>query len=145
MGHELCPCTSEICPRLFDIFSRHSYGDIFFLHDRVRICSLAGKHIVILFSVDIKIISLHADQDFSPKVCSVQPAVIDSELRYCGTVECIEYLRISEEHSLFVFGRRYIIVDVLESERLAEFVLSCLENAIRVYALHRDDVLHVLR
>ena len=92
MCHELCSCTSEICPCLFYVFSRHSYGDIFFLHDGVRICSLAGKHIVILFSVDIKAVTLHADQDFSPKVCSVQPAIVYSELRHRSAVECIEYL-----------------------------------------------------
>ena len=79
----------KITTGFVDVLLGDRNGDIFFLHDVVAVHGLVYEHLVIFVSIFVQVIAFHWDQDILFKLCSVDPAIVDSDLRGSANVHGI--------------------------------------------------------
>ena len=142
MGEQISTDPGEVSAGFHNVFLDHTDGDIPFLHHTVAGAGdLGEQHIVVLLAEVVQPILPHWEQQRRFELSLVEPPVVDGDLGAGTGVQCIEQLRIVQEHGCLIFLAGNLVVDVGERERLGE-LSSHLENSVRPDAADGDGILH---
>ena len=74
----------------FDVFLADRHRDILLLNDAVGAGGLIKQHLIVFPAVHIAGVALHGHQDRLLKICPVQPAVVDGDLRCRPGIQTVQ-------------------------------------------------------
>ena len=142
MGNQVCAHTGKVGAGFFDVFLADRHRDILLLNDAVGAGGLVKQHLIVFPAVHIAGIAPHGHQDRLLKICPVQPAVVDGDLRCRPGIQTVQQLRIGKEHLLLVLTACHKVVDVGKLIGLGK-AAAHLKNAVLPDAADGDHILHL--
>ena len=145
VGDQVSTHTGKVVSRFLHILLADRNGDVLLLNDSVCAGCLIKEHPIVLLTVLVKSIALQGEKNGFLKVCTVQTAVVNSDLGGCAAVKAVEQLRIFKEHSFLVLTAGDGIVDVTELVGLGELISAHLKNTVVVNRLDGDHILDAPR
>ena len=145
VGDEICSYPGKIYPGILNAFFVYGYRDVLVLNDGIGAGGLFHKHLVVFLTVFVESVIFHVDQDLLLEIRPVQPAVVDGDLSGASAVQCIQKLRVFQEHGFLVLPGSHRIVDVLELVGHGILVFPGKKNPVRPYGADGNDVLDFLR
>ena len=112
MGDQVGTDPGKVGAGFFDVLFADRHRDIFLLNNAVGAGGLVQQHLIVFPAVHIAGIAPHGHQNRLLKICPVQPAVVDGDLRRRPGIQTVQQLRVSKEHLLLVLSACHKVVDV---------------------------------
>ena len=142
MGDQVSADPGKVGAGFFNVLLADRHRDIFFLNDAVGAGSLVQQHLIVFPAVHITNIAPHGHQNRLLKICPVQPAVVDGDLRRRPGIQTVQQFRIGKEHLLLVLTACHKVIDVGKLIGLGK-AAAHLKNAVLPDAADRDHILHL--